>query len=511
MLANSFLKLSPVFEDRVVFEDYDNSVVILEAEFLGKPYKFNMTLLQAGVFMTINENNGISATSLNQLLGVTLKELSPILNSLIRSGLVVREGTNKNDPSMGFNIKLNYSSANDKKCLITELEALKSGLTQKPQVVEKVIQVDQPQSIQKDNTPLSERLNVVKGQILSKIVLFAGKNFGFGLIKKLSKIHNFDVTDDELNIILSRLVTSKLLIKLDNLTYCYKKEEDMSSNESDEDNNEDNDEDNDEDNLSGLTEENFEAEEPEEDSESEKPEENSEAEEPEEDSEAEEPEEDSEAEEPEEDSEAEEPEENSEAEEPEEDHYLLPIILESAKELPVENAVDNSSGSNSTPPKKASKLIIKTKLVQYFKQGHSSNISKIEDFLDTNGVDAYHSDVKFVLDELISNDIIQMSGKNYLYNNDDESEEEDEHSEQEEYLEQPVKELEKIKKVSYQLPLIGKKPQLKPTHPQTKKPEIIQPKRAIVKSYREADIVDLKYKPLAQIVKQPVKQPVGKT
>ena len=524
---------SQEFTERSICEDYDNSTVVLEAEFGGKLYLFNMTLLQAAVFTTINNNNKITASSLEAVVGTPLKNLSAILNSLIKSKLIVREKTESNDTNMGFTVNEKYSSADEKICLVSELEKIKNGLTQKP-----------PAPVVQQTQQNPEKIQLAKNQLLSHFVKTQG-SLTIEQLEKFSLTNKLEISTNELKGMLDRLVATQM-ISLNNLAYEYIRQVEQSESEEDveegseegsvEGVEEGSEEEAEEEAVEGSEEEaEEEAVEGSEEGSEEEVEEGSEEgaeegseEEVEEGSEegAEEGSEEG-AEEGSEEGAEEGSEEGSEegAEEGAEEgsEYELndieKIIQNTSKQEPEINKLESSvvnqtdnlinkvvattsvaaiavsdiSGSESEEEVRASTIQIKSTLVSYFKKGNFSNMSGIKNYLKDIKVNALHSDVKKVLDELLSDDIIKMSGKNYVYNNnnsDDESESVRSESEPEPESESEKSEDSVKKRILERVKKIGT-----PVVSMPSKGTVPIKKRPVVRSYHEKEDLDTGIKP----------------
>lgn len=201
------------FSNRTLFVDYDNSTAIMEVELSGKTYKFNATLMQIIVFMTINNSGSISATDLSEKLGISLKNLALILNSFISTKLVSKSASSNKDPQMILAINTKWSHKDDKVCLVSQLENIKQkmqggNITEKKvsaQVNEEVVEVKDPLPISSQ----SDENSIAKAQLLK---YFSENNeSSYKQVKKYVRMNKLNIHKHTIKEILKRLVKTKIL------------------------------------------------------------------------------------------------------------------------------------------------------------------------------------------------------------------------------------------------------------------------------------------------------------
>ncbi len=82
--------------------DFNKGRAIVSVILSGTEYKIEVTTPQLFMLKQFNAMELISARDLAKNLGMTLKQLTPVLNSLIKSGLVDREKGEKDNPDLKF-------------------------------------------------------------------------------------------------------------------------------------------------------------------------------------------------------------------------------------------------------------------------------------------------------------------------------------------------------------------------------------------------------------------------
>jgi hypothetical protein len=95
---------------RNVTYDFTQGNAVINIIFGGIKYNINVTTPQLFLLYQFNGNKELSATDLAKNTGMTLKELTPVLNSLIKCNLVGREEGNSNDPNLKFFLNKNFKS-----------------------------------------------------------------------------------------------------------------------------------------------------------------------------------------------------------------------------------------------------------------------------------------------------------------------------------------------------------------------------------------------------------------
>ena len=216
-VLNSYLKtttdpyISAKFAECSLVNDYENSTGVIEMTFGEKLYKFNANLLQIMVLMTVNDAGSITAQNLASTLNIGLRPLTPILNSLIKCALLTRDSTtSSNDKNMRFELNSSWSCADDKICLVSELERIKTPAP-KPVLV--------ATDTETKAKPTSKPPNVAlyRAMILSYIVDSDSRVTVDELIKHLRE-HDFNLSDDKVAELLTKLTESKI-IDFDGTTY----------------------------------------------------------------------------------------------------------------------------------------------------------------------------------------------------------------------------------------------------------------------------------------------------
>lgn len=190
------------FSHRSISYDYDNSKGTIEIPFESGTYTFNATLFQIIVLETINRNPKITADDLATKLGVQLKQLSLVLNSLIGAQLINKNTTTKTDPLMKFSLNLGWKHSESSMCLITMLEKAKQKKLKTVQT-DKVVQID---------------LTPIRTKLLQHII--ASKQSALPELKTFVLSINKDVTDEMIDSMLNRLIAGSMVVK-ENDIYSY--------------------------------------------------------------------------------------------------------------------------------------------------------------------------------------------------------------------------------------------------------------------------------------------------
>jgi hypothetical protein len=170
--------------------NYDKSIVIMNIEYPNCPklFEIKMTLLQSIVFMTINNNNEITAIELEQTIGIHLVYLTPILNSLIKSKIIKRNKTTENnDINMKFIINSSFQSNAHKICLIKELESIKN--------------------ISQNQTKL---LNI-NNKIIEYFIQYQNIDMSYVDIKNYLTSQSIDCTISDIFKVINKLINSKII------------------------------------------------------------------------------------------------------------------------------------------------------------------------------------------------------------------------------------------------------------------------------------------------------------
>ena len=102
------------YKDRVLTCLNDKSTVLLKMTFGAKEYNIHMTLSQYLVLNLINEKGEISPMEIAKTLGMRLKRLSVILNSIISFKLITRSEGPRTDPNIPFRINNEFTYHTDK-------------------------------------------------------------------------------------------------------------------------------------------------------------------------------------------------------------------------------------------------------------------------------------------------------------------------------------------------------------------------------------------------------------
>lgn len=203
------------FSNCVLVPDYDNSTGVIEMTFADKTYKFNATLMQIIVLKMINDAGNITAQNLATTLGISLKPLTSVFNSLIKTGLIVRDKkTQSNDTNMRFELNTEWSCADDKICLVTELERLKN-----PKVVAPTAE-----------KPVND--GFIRAMILSFIVDSGSSGVTFEKLCAHVVANKADVSRDKIALLLIKLVDGDL-VEFDGKTYRYPADDDSESDSDD--------------------------------------------------------------------------------------------------------------------------------------------------------------------------------------------------------------------------------------------------------------------------------------
>ena len=168
------------YPDRELNCQYDKSTAEIKMEFGDKTYNIHMTLLQLIVITLINNSGTISARNISVQLGMPLKRLEDILNSLIIAKLINREDGPANNPNLLFTINQNCSFPEESISLIS--------LIKKTQELRSLQQISD---------------TVLKAEILSYLADEGKHNFTSSVEKNdtsLSSIESTNKSTNELNL-----------------------------------------------------------------------------------------------------------------------------------------------------------------------------------------------------------------------------------------------------------------------------------------------------------------------
>ena len=125
-IFNAYYKI--MHTDRELECQFDKSTAVIRMGLGGKSYKIRMTLLQLIVLTIINNAGTISARNISIQLGMPLKRLGLILNSLIAVKLINRDEKSSNDPNLLFTINTNCSFPEEQVSLISLMKKSKSNV-----------------------------------------------------------------------------------------------------------------------------------------------------------------------------------------------------------------------------------------------------------------------------------------------------------------------------------------------------------------------------------------------
>ena len=456
------------FNDRILFVDYDNSTGIIDMELGGKLYKFNATLSQIIILMTINEHGTITAKDLATTLNVSLKNLSTVLNSLLTLKIIIRDDeTSSSDPKMTFVINDKWSRTEDKINLITQFEKLKSGKKQ----------------IQQPVTNTTNTANI-RAQVISYLI--SKQSASIDDIAQHMKDNDIVLSAHELNDIMERLITTKIL-NLNGTTYEYpakessdteeeteeqskESEQPVESNsnkqkEQSEDANDEEEDANDEEEDANDEEEDANDEEQSEDADDEEQSEDADDEEQSEDADDEEQSEDADdveedADDVEEDADdveedADDVEEDANDEEQSEDAEVESNNEQDNAEDEQDDNVEEIEKSEDEKQAKNNGVIklglIKFTLNKFFQEGNATTFDGVVKHLSERNIVVPNNDVTSVLNSLMDTGIIELHGGIYMYEEHDESQKEEseqEESEQEVVVEQTTNDHSKYKSLN---------------------------------------------------------------
>lgn len=198
------------FPDRTTSYLYDNSTAIIKMQLGGKTYSIVLTLSQLCVLMSINNAGKISALDLNKQLGIPLKKLGSILNSLLRPmKLITREEGPATDPLLKFSINTSCSFPDEKVNLVSLMRQKPKSETDSNITPQPVVESEVSDT-------------VLKAEIIGTVIKSACTVEQ--LIAQLSERLKVQVSKSQVDkIVDSYLKSGKLLLQ--NNTYVYKFED----------------------------------------------------------------------------------------------------------------------------------------------------------------------------------------------------------------------------------------------------------------------------------------------
>jgi DNA-binding MarR family transcriptional regulator len=99
------------YQHRKLTYDFNNGVATISITLGGVKYTIEMTTPQLFLMYQFNHTPEINAKDLAKNLGMTLKQLTPVLNSLIKCGLIDRQAGERTDPNLKFFVNTKFKSS----------------------------------------------------------------------------------------------------------------------------------------------------------------------------------------------------------------------------------------------------------------------------------------------------------------------------------------------------------------------------------------------------------------
>lgn len=135
--------------------NFNVGTAVIKIKINNREYQLKVTTPQLFVLMQFNENTKITAIKLAENLGTSLSKLSPILNSLLKSKILVRDPGPANNPNMNIYIDDNFYSTNTKLSLVSLVVKNTPTKVEEKQIEEKF-------TIGRENIMLAKIVRVMK-------------------------------------------------------------------------------------------------------------------------------------------------------------------------------------------------------------------------------------------------------------------------------------------------------------------------------------------------------------
>jgi hypothetical protein len=140
--------------------NFNNSVGVISLTIKEKEYQFQVTTSQMILLFQFNDVDELSGYSLAKNMGISLVSLEPILNSMLKSKLLVRTAGSSDNPKLKFYINSEFSHKNSKVSLVNYMKVSNKKTTDKL-----------------DSTDTNGKDNIIKSMIIH--VLSEKVEFGF--------------------------------------------------------------------------------------------------------------------------------------------------------------------------------------------------------------------------------------------------------------------------------------------------------------------------------------------
>ena len=98
------------YQHRKLTYDFNNGTANISIVLGGVKYMIEMTTPQLFLMYQFNHTPEINAKDLAKNVGMTLKQLTPVLNSLIKCGLIDRQAGERTDPNLKFFVNTKFKS-----------------------------------------------------------------------------------------------------------------------------------------------------------------------------------------------------------------------------------------------------------------------------------------------------------------------------------------------------------------------------------------------------------------
>jgi DNA-binding MarR family transcriptional regulator len=179
-----FYKKFETHKYRKLKYNYDRSNVTLDVKFGCDRYSIHMTLLQAMVFMLLNENGKMTVQYISDSLKIPIKRLTYVYNSLIATKLINKEVLDEDCKNIQLSVNTSWSYAESYASIAPLVDRVKKIFEEKEKEKEKINMTNIASFIinkLKINKPLNvdeliEHSNYTKDNILNCLNLLIDSN-----------------------------------------------------------------------------------------------------------------------------------------------------------------------------------------------------------------------------------------------------------------------------------------------------------------------------------------------
>lgn len=104
--------------------NFNNSIGVVSLSIKGKSYQVQLTTSQMILIFQFNQQEKLSGYELIEKMGITIAELSPLLNSMLLSKILTRTPGRPDDPNLKFYINPQFTAPSTKVSLVNNLKKM---------------------------------------------------------------------------------------------------------------------------------------------------------------------------------------------------------------------------------------------------------------------------------------------------------------------------------------------------------------------------------------------------